>query len=156
MAYLPPEFPAVADLRVTTALVDAAAALGEKPFVGIATTRDAFHRKDQALADLLSKEGGVVAAEQECATVFIVATVRRVRAGAVLGIDSNIFLPRKDPEEVQRLFREAEARTIGVAIKAVQLLAERDKTNDPLISGLPEPAARLDQLPRHLSGLPPR
>ena len=116
----------VGSLVVVTALIDAAAALGEQPFVGIGTTRDAFHRKDQALADLLSKEGGVVAAEQECATVFIVATVRRVRAGAVLGIDSNIFLPRKDPEEVQRLFREAEARTIGVAIKAVQLLAERD------------------------------
>ena len=130
-AYLPPEFPAVADLRVTTALLDAAAALGEQPVVGIATTRDAFHRKDQALAELLSKEGGVVAAEQECAVVFIVATVRRVRAGAVLGIDSNIFLPRKEPEEVQRLFREAEARTIGVAIKAVQLLAERDGAKKP-------------------------
>jgi len=71
----------VADLQVTTALIDAAAALGEQPFVRITTTRDAFHRKDQALAELLSKEGGVVAAEQECATVFIVATVRRVRAG---------------------------------------------------------------------------
>ena len=33
--------------------------------------------------------------------------------GAVLGIDSNIFLPRREPEEAQRLFREAEARTIG-------------------------------------------
>jgi uridine phosphorylase len=130
-AYLPPEFPAVADLRVTTALIDAAAALGEQPFVGIATTRDAFHRKDQALAELLSKEGGVVAAEQECAVVFIVATVRRVRAGAVLGIDSNIFLPRREPEEAQRLFREAEARTIRVAIKAVQLLAERNRAQGP-------------------------
>ena len=49
----------------------------------------------------------------------------------MLGIDSNIFLPRKDPEEVQRLFREAGARTVRVAIKAVQLLAERDKTNGP-------------------------
>ncbi|HET8580087.1 MAG TPA: hypothetical protein VFL31_03735, partial [Nitrospiraceae bacterium] len=97
----------------------------------IATTRDAFHRKDQALAERLSREGGVVAAEQECAVVSIVATVRRVRAGAVLGIDSNIFLPRKEPEEAQRLFREAEARTIGVAIKAVQLLAERDEANTP-------------------------
>jgi uridine phosphorylase len=93
-AYLPPEFPAVADLRVTNALIDAAA-------------------------------------KQECATVFIAATVRRVRAGAVLGIDSNIFLPRKDPEEVERLFREAEARTIGVAIKAVQLLADRDARSSP-------------------------
>ncbi|HEY6073964.1 MAG TPA: hypothetical protein VIV15_11375, partial [Anaerolineales bacterium] len=59
LAYLPPELPAVADLRVTTALLDGAAAMGEKPFVGIATTRDAFHRKDQALAELLSKEGDI-------------------------------------------------------------------------------------------------
>ena len=51
---------------------------------------------------------------------------RQGPAGAALGIDSNIFLPRKEPEEAQRLFREAEARTIGVAIKAVQLLADRD------------------------------
>ena len=41
------------------------------------------------------------------------------------------ILLRKDPEEAQRLFREAEARTIGVAIKAVQLLAERDGTEPP-------------------------
>lgn len=33
-------------------LVDAAAAMGEKPLVGIATTRDAFPRKDQALGEL--------------------------------------------------------------------------------------------------------
>jgi uridine phosphorylase len=43
----------MADLRVTTALIDAAAELGEQPVVGIATTRDAFHRKDQAEAELL-------------------------------------------------------------------------------------------------------
>jgi len=49
----------------------------------------------------------------------------------VLGIDSNTFLPRKEPEEAQRLFREAEARTIGVAIRAVQLLARRDAANSP-------------------------
>ncbi|HEY6104175.1 MAG TPA: nucleoside phosphorylase, partial [bacterium] len=133
LAYLPPEFPAVADLRVTTALIDAAAALGEQPFVGIATTRDAFHRKDQALAELLSTGGrhpcrGGTHARRPPSNPPPRA---RVRAGAVLGIDSNIFLPRKEPEEAQRLFREAEARTIGVAIRAVQLLAERDGVQDP-------------------------
>jgi hypothetical protein len=43
----------------------------------------------------------------------------------------DVFLPRKEPEEAQRLFREAEARTIGVAPKAVQLMAERDGMKDP-------------------------
>jgi len=123
LAYLPPEFPAVADLAVTTALIAAAQELGSAPAVGIATTRDAFYRRDQALAERLTREGGVVAAEQECATVFIVATVRRVRAGAVLAIDSNIFLPRLDPEEAQRRFREAESRAIDTAIRAVVRLA---------------------------------
>jgi uridine phosphorylase len=119
LAYLPPEFPAVADLAVTTALIEAATALGQTPVVGIATTRDAFYRRDQALADLLTRDGGVVAAEQECATVFIVATVRRLRAGAVLAIDSNILLPRLEPAEVERRFREAERRAIDTAIRTV-------------------------------------
>lgn len=127
-AYLPAEFPAVADLAVTTALLDAAA-LRKHPgiaAVGICTTRDAFHRRDQALAELLSKEGGVVAAEQECATLFIVATVRRVRAGAILAIDSNILLPKLKSDKAQRLFREAESSAIEIAIEAVQDLAKRD------------------------------
>ena len=126
-AYLPPEFPAVADLDVTTALIAAARDVGQPPVVGICTTRDAFYRRDEQLAELLSTVGGVVAAEQEAAVVFIVAAVRRVRAGTVLAVDSNIFLPKKEPEEVQRLFREAEARAIDVALRAVERLAAADR-----------------------------
>ncbi|MDQ7851047.1 MAG: nucleoside phosphorylase [Armatimonadota bacterium] len=125
-AYLPPEFPAVADLDVTAALMESARALGYPFTWGIVTTRDAFYRRDQRLAELLSTVGGVVAAEQECAAVFIVATVRRARAGAVLAIDSNILLPRLDPDEGERLFRQAEARAIEVALGAVVRLAARD------------------------------
>jgi uridine phosphorylase len=123
LAYLPLGFPAVADLAVTRALIDGAHALGHRPFVGVATTRDAFYRKDAALADLLTREGHVVAAEQECATVFIVAHVRRARAGAVLAIDSNILRERPSPEEVERRFRAAESAAIDVAIEAVKRLA---------------------------------
>lgn len=125
-AYLPPEFPAVADLAVTNALVDAARQLNQKVFVGIGTTRDAFYQKDENLTKLLTERGHVVAAEQEAATVFIVATVRQVRAGAIVAIDSNIWLPKPDPEEIQRRFREGEAAAIRVALEAVKLLAQRD------------------------------
>ncbi|MDQ7858180.1 MAG: nucleoside phosphorylase [Armatimonadota bacterium] len=123
LAYLPVGFPAVADLGVTQALIGAARALGHRPFVGVGTTRDAFYRKDAALADLLTREGHVVAAEQECATVFIVAHVRRARAGAVLAIDSNVLRERPSPEEVERRFRAAESAAIDVAIEAVKRLA---------------------------------
>ncbi len=126
-AYLPPEFPAIADFAVTTALIEAAQQSEHPAVVGICTTRDAFYRRDQQLTELLTKDGGVVAAEQECATVFIVATVRRVRAGAILAIDSNILLPKQDPQEVQREFRKAESSAIDTAIKAIQVLAARDR-----------------------------
>ncbi|MDR7537880.1 MAG: nucleoside phosphorylase [Armatimonadota bacterium] len=118
LAYLPLGFPAVADLGVTQALMDAARALGHRPFVGVATSRDAFYRKDAALADLLTREGHIVAAEQECAAVFIVAHVRGARAGAVLAIDSNILRERLPPEEAAARFRTAEAAAIEVAIEA--------------------------------------
>jgi uridine phosphorylase len=123
LAYLPLGFPAVADLEVTQALIDAARALGRAPFVGVATSRDAFYRKDAALADLLTAHGHIVAAEQECATVFIVSHVRGARAGAVLAIDSNILREKPAPEEIERRFRAAEAVAIEAAIEAVKRLA---------------------------------
>jgi uridine phosphorylase len=123
LAYLPLGFPAVADLAVTQALIDAAQMLGHAPFVGVATSRDAFYRKDAALADLLTTQGHIVAAEQECATVFIVAQVRRARAGAVLAIDSNVLREKPAPEEVERRFRAAESAAIDVALDAVRRLA---------------------------------
>jgi uridine phosphorylase len=107
--------------------MESARALGYPFTSGIVTTRDAFYRRDERLAELLSTVGGVVAAEQECAAVFIVATVRRARAGAVLAIDSNILLPRLDADEGERLFRQAEARAIEVAPRAVVRLAARDE-----------------------------
>lgn len=125
LAYLPLGFPAVADLTVTQALIEAARSLGHDPFVGVGTSRDAFHRKDQALTDLLTAHGRIVAAEMECATVFIVAHVRRARAGAVLAIDSNILREKPAPEEVERRFRAAESAAIEVAIAAARLLYNR-------------------------------
>jgi uridine phosphorylase len=125
LAYLPQGFPAVADLTVTQALIDAARAAGRNTFVGVATSRDAFYRRDAALADLLTTHGHIVAAEMECSTVFIVAHVRRARAGAVLAIDSNIFREKPSPEDVERRFRAAEAAAIEVAVTAARQLGPR-------------------------------
>lgn len=125
LAYLPLGFPAVADLSVTQALIDTARGLGLRAFVGVATSRDAFYRKDPSLTELLTAQGHIVAAEQECATVFIVAQVRRARAGAVLAIDSNILREKLPPEEAERRFRAAEAAAIQVAIEAARRLERR-------------------------------
>lgn len=124
-AYLPAEFPAVADLDVTNALVAAARESGHPYRVGIGFTRDAYYVQDKALNELL-KNVGVVAAEQEAALLFIVGAVRRVRVGAIVATDSNIWLPVQPTlEEKEKLFRVGEKKAIAMALRAVQLLAER-------------------------------
>ncbi len=118
--YVPLPFPAVADLDVTLALRQAAeATLGKRAFEGIVYTRDAFYRRDHGLNQQLT-DAGVIAAEQECSTVFVVGSVLGVKVGAVLGTDSNIALdPQPTMAEKEALYRQVEATTIEIAIRAV-------------------------------------
>ncbi len=124
-AYLPAEFPAVGNLDVTNALVDAARETGSPFRVGIGFTRDAYYVQDKALNELLKKLG-VVAAEQEAAVLFITGAVRRVQVGCVVSTDSNIWLPQQPTlAEKEELFRGGERQAIAIALRAVQLLAGR-------------------------------
>jgi uridine phosphorylase len=123
--YLPIEFPAVADLDVTNALVDAARASGEPFRAGLGYTRDAYYVQDKALNELL-KENGILAREQEASLLFIAGIARRVRVGAVVSTDSNIWLPVQPTlEQKEELFRGGEKKAIAIALRAVQLLNER-------------------------------
>ncbi|MCS7175253.1 nucleoside phosphorylase [Pseudothermotoga sp.] len=127
-AYAPAPFPAVADLRVTLALMRAAKYLGYDFYHGVVYTRDAYYVQDQNLNEFL-RECGVVAAEQECAITFILGSVKHVRTGAILATDSNIWLkPQPSLEEKEKLFRVAEKRAIDVTIKAVEILIEEDRS----------------------------
>lgn len=120
--YIDARFPAVADIEVTLALRAAAAEQGEAVGEGIVYSRDAFYRRDDALNERL-REAGVVASEMECATLYVVGSLLGVRVGAVLGTDSNIWLdPQPGREEKERLYRDAERRSIEVALGAVDLL----------------------------------
>lgn len=123
-AYLPLPFPAVADLEVTNALLQAAREAGEPGWHGLSFTRDAYYVQDPALNEKL-KAAGVMVSENECATLFVVAAVRGARCGAVVGTDSNIWLAVQPTlAEKERLFAEAERKEIRLALRAVELLAE--------------------------------
>ena len=51
---------------------------------------------------------------------------RRVRVGAVVATDSNILLDRQPAQaEKGEIFSSGEAKVIGIALRAVQLLAAR-------------------------------
>jgi uridine phosphorylase len=117
--YMPLPFPAVADLDVTLALRHAAeAVLGERALEGIVYTRDAFYRRDDG-TQRAPHGRNVVAAEQECATVFVVGSLRGVKVGAVLGTDSNILLPEQPTRRRRRRLPRVEATTIAIAMRAV-------------------------------------
>jgi len=122
-AYLPPEFPAVADLEVTNALVAAAKESGEPFRTGIAFTRDAYYVQDQELNALLTANG-VEAAEQEASILFITGTCRGVKVGGIVATDSNIWLPVQPTlAEKEALFAQGERKVIDIALRAVQILA---------------------------------
>ena len=124
-AYLPIEFPAVADLDVTNALIRAARERGQAFRFGIATTVDAFYRPDLVLAEML-KKAGVVAAEQEAATLFIVGACRGVRVGAIATPDANRWRPEQpSAEEGREMFQRGEKTMITIALRAVRILAEQ-------------------------------
>ena len=91
--YMPIEFPAVADFRITAALDKAAEELGIRRHVGVVQAKDSFygqHSPDTMGVSYELKQkweawirGGCLASEMESATLFIVASLRRLRAGAV-------------------------------------------------------------------------
>ncbi len=127
-AYAPAPFPAVADLRVTLALMRAAEELKYQYYHGIVFTRDAYYVQDDQLNKFLT-ECGVVAAEQECSTVFVLGSIRHLSTGAILATDSNIWLnPQPTLEEKEKLFYEAEKKMIDVAVRAVEILIEEDRS----------------------------
>ena len=124
-AYLPEAFPAVADLDVTNALVQALKDQGEEYQVGLGFTRDAYYVQDKELNALLT-DCGVKAAEQEAAVLFIIGSVRGVKTGAVVSTDSNIWLEKQPTlAEKDALFSIGERKAIMAALDAVVILNEQ-------------------------------
>ena len=90
--YAPIEFPAVADLEVTNALVSAAKALGYTYHAGVVQCKDAFYGQHEPQRmpvsyELLNKweawkRLGCKASEMESAALFVAASHLRVRCGS--------------------------------------------------------------------------
>ncbi|MCI8474409.1 MAG: nucleoside phosphorylase [Oscillospiraceae bacterium] len=92
--YVPMEFPAVADRHVVAALADAAKKLGHNYMEGITLTKDSYYIQYEP-DDLPSGErfkerweawrrANVITVEMETSALFVIASIRRIRAGAIL------------------------------------------------------------------------
>ncbi len=130
--YTIPEYPAVADLNVTLALIEAAEELGVRYHVGLTASTDSFYVGQErpgyrgylppfnrGLVDYL-KSIGVLNFEMEAAALFTIAQIYGLRAGSVCAAIAN--------RETEEFIVDAGVMdAIRVANEAVKILSEWDE-----------------------------
>ena len=131
--YVPVEFPAVADIEVTNALIRAAKKLDFTYHAGVVQCKDSFygqHNPDRMPAGYELKQkwdawikAGCLASEMESATLFVVAQVLRARAGCVL---STVWNQERARQGLSNPECHDPERAIRVAVEAVRLLIEEE------------------------------
>ena len=128
-AYAPPEFPAVADLQVTSALIQAADELKANYHVGVVWTSDSFYAEDPDIAVRWSRLGAV-SVEMEASAIFLLSHLRGLRAGAILAVDGNLlkgtkkgaFKPEEKKGELSPEVQKAIDLEIKIALRAIEIL----------------------------------
>lgn len=132
--YLPMEFPAVADVDVVYALREGAKNLNFPYQVGVTQSKDSFYGEVEAdrmpMASRLHErweawvKGGAICSEMEASAIFILSSIHRTRAGAVMMmVGHGEGLP--EDEEGKKLFHGD--RAIQTAIEAIKILIQQDR-----------------------------
>ena len=132
--FAPMEFPAVADLTVTNALVDAAKQKGYPFHAGVVQCKDSFYGQHEPETKPVSyelinkweawKRLGCLASEMESAALFVVASYLHVRVGSCFLVVAN--------QEREKLGLENPVvhdtdMAIQVAVEAIRKLIQEDK-----------------------------
>jgi len=129
--YVPTEYPAVASLHVVNALVDAAKASGAPYHVGIIRSVDALY--SDLLPDRMPRphvrdelemwsRAGVLSNDMESSTLFVVARLRKLRAGTI-----NLCVDELGAGQIHHLDQSFMDRMLKVAVEAIRSLIERDR-----------------------------
>lgn len=134
--YAPIEFPAVADLEVTNALVAAAREKGFDFHTGVVQCKDSFYGQHEPEVKPVSyellnkweawKRLGCLASEMESAALFVVASALKVRCGSCFMVVAN--------QERERLGMENPVvhdtdGAIQVAVEAIRNMIRADQNN---------------------------
>jgi len=137
--YIPPEFPAVAAPEIYQALIQSANSLNLRYFTGINRTHDAFYEH----IDNFVKWGDIykdarmktwnyplVSSEMECSVVFVLPTLRGLRSGCILAVNTPEALDEvvKDPNMIYKLDVSSQAKSgiddaVMTALESIILLA---------------------------------
>ncbi len=132
--YLPPEFPAVADIDVTRALAVGARSLGKTVHIGVSQTKDSFFGQHEPgrmpVGDRLKERwaawmaGGAICSEMEAAALYIVAATLRVRAGGIMMILGH---HDQSPMTEEELAKGSLDNLLPAAIAGMRELIARDR-----------------------------
>jgi len=132
--YAPIEYPAVADITIVNALMQAAENLKYPYHVGVVECKDSFYgqhepEKKPVGYELLNKwdawiKCGALASEMESAAMYIVGSTLRVRVGTVLLVVANqerakMGLPNPQAHDTER--------AIEAAVEATRILIRKDR-----------------------------
>jgi uridine phosphorylase len=127
--YVPVEFPAVSDIAVTNALIEASKSSGARWRCGVVHCKDSFfgqHEPDRMPVGYELRDkwrawimAGCLASEMESAAVFIVSQILGARAGCVLNVVWNQERERPDMSDAAL---PAEAPAAAIAVEAVRIL----------------------------------
>ena len=132
--YAPIEYPAVADFEVTTALVQAAKALGKRTEVGIVQCKDAFYGQHSpermpVSYELLEKWEAwkrlhVKASEMESAALFVVANALQCRCGSCFHV---VWNQEREKAGLDQEMSEDTTSAVQVGVEALKLLIQADR-----------------------------
>ncbi len=133
--HLPMQFPAVASLEVTNALIRAARELAPrlsfKLWFGMISSDDSFYGETPEFIEKLRKNG-VLNLDMESSALFIVAQVRGLRAGTINAVAANLTTG-------EMIYGEENVRLVGgfkkesqVALRAIELLEAEKGSNAEL------------------------
>lgn len=131
--YVPIEFPAVSNLDITNALVQAAKNNEQTWHAGIVQCKDSFygqHSPDRIPVGYELKEkwnawikAGCLASEMESATLFIVAQILGAKAGCIL---STIWNQERKAQNLEDVECHDSSAAIHAAVEATRLLIVQD------------------------------
>ncbi len=132
--YVYTEFPAVPDFDVVCALSKAAEKVGVKAHRGVVQSKDSYFGQHDPMSMPIGRDlkehydtwirAGALASEMECASVFIVSQIRKVKAGAVLHV---IWNKEREQAGLPVETEKDMSKAIKVVIEGIRIMIEDRK-----------------------------
>ena len=129
LQYLPPEFPAVADVDVVNALIESARRNGIRYHVGNVYSTDSYYARlfdPESHSRYIEKliKAGVLSVEMEVGALYVVGSIKRIKTGSILVVREELS---EEGEYIQAgpRYEEGLEKVIKTAVDSIAILADR-------------------------------